>query len=182
MSGTNGIWTGHDWVDSTNGVEVNNGVPQGITDVMKRRIESTATYQGSVSEQYMQQPNVQLVSSFLTKQAWLYLFPMSIELYQYENFLQAVALYPKFCGEGTPDPDGSFTTACKREVATLFAHMTRESGFDDDKLPIEKWRQGLHWVTENACTPPADPPNPDCDYESGEGSWATTAFPPAEDQ
>ena len=46
MSGTNGIWTGHDWVDSTNGVEVNNGVPQGITDVMKRRIESTATYQG----------------------------------------------------------------------------------------------------------------------------------------
>ena len=106
---------------------------------------------------------------------------MAIDLYQYDSFLQAVALFPKFCGEGTPDPDGSYMTSCKREVATLMAHVIQESGFNDDNLPIQKWRQGLHWITELACTPPATPPEEKCDYKSGSESWATTAYPPADD-
>ena len=93
-----------------------------------------------------------------------------------------MALYPKFCAEGTPDADGSYMTSCKREVATLLAHITRESGFNDSDLPIEKWRQGLHWITENACTPPEDPPKHACDYKSGDTSWATTAYPPVSGQ
>ena len=43
-SGLDGIWTGNDWTSSEYGIQVSNGVPEGTSDEMKRRIESTATF------------------------------------------------------------------------------------------------------------------------------------------
>jgi len=47
----------------------------------------------------------------------------------YDNFLKAVARYPFFCGEkGYFD---SLDEACKRELASLFAHAAQETGGGD---------------------------------------------------
>ena len=107
---------------------------------MTRKLQSAKTYTGDVQTDYLTLTNVKLVQSFLTKDDWDYLFPLSITLYSYDVFLQAVGEFPKFCGEGTQDPDGSYLTSCKREIATVLAHMTRETGFNLDDLPTEKWR------------------------------------------
>ena len=114
---------------------------------------------------------MKLVQSFLSESNWEYLFPDSIELYSYDAFLQAVGKFPKFCGEGPKDADGTYLTSCKREISTVLAHMIRETGLNDGDQPTEKWRQGLHWITELACTPPESPPNPKCDYATDESEW-----------
>ena len=48
-------------------------------------------------------------------------------IYNYDNFLKAVAKFPAFCDESN-DPFGlDENETCKREIATLFAHMTIDS-------------------------------------------------------
>ena len=123
---------------------------------------------------------MQLVQSFLTSEEWAYIFPDSISLYSYDAFLQSVGEFPKFCGEGTMDPDGTYLTACKRELATLLAHMIRETGLNDNASFTPAWRQGLHWITELACTPPESPPDTKCDYSTTPEEWASNAWPPVE--
>ncbi len=57
----------------------------------------------------------------------------------YENFLYAVARYPYFCGEqGYFD---SVAEACKRELASLFAHAAQETG-------NTKIRESFYWLRE----------------------------------
>jgi len=87
-----------------------------------------------------------------------------------------------FCQEGYTDDKGSFLKVCKREVSTLLAHMTRETGLNDASNPAPKWRQGLHYITEINCTPPEhnDPPEDKCDYKSDETSASTTLWPPVD--
>ena len=49
----------------------------------------------------------------------------------YETFLMAASLFPKFCDEYNEDPYNNLsnqTDACKKELATLFAHVAFESG------------------------------------------------------
>jgi len=49
--------------------------------------------------------------------------------YDYDDFLKAMALYPKFCGESSLSMYNSdLTKTCKRELATLFAHFDQEAG------------------------------------------------------
>lgn len=43
---------------------------------------------------------------------------------QYDNFLRAVAKFPAFCNESKGISLGE---SCKREIATLFAHMLTAS-------------------------------------------------------
>jgi len=92
---------------------------------------------------------------------------MALELYSYQNFLQAVAKYPKFCLEGDAN-------LCKRELATFFAHTTHECGMEKDDQPYPKWRQGFYYITEIACTYPYG--GPTCDYKSND--WSAVAWPP----
>ena len=77
-----------------------NGIPSGTSETVTRRIQSPSTYTGDVQKDYLSLSNVKLVTSFLTEDDWKYLFPLSIDLYTYDAFLQAVGEFPKFCGEG----------------------------------------------------------------------------------
>ena len=58
---------------------------------------------------------------------------------------------------------------CKRELATLFAHFVAETGKNSDwdaaNLGIERYRQGLYYLTEIGC---AEGTNDDCDYYSSD--------------
>lgn len=57
----------------------------------------------------------------------------------YENFLYAVARYPYFCGER--GYFGSIEEACKREIASLFAHASQETG-------NTKINESFYWLRE----------------------------------
>jgi hypothetical protein len=48
-------------------------------------------------------------------------------IYTYELFLKAVSKFPAFCGETNGPLGYSLDETCKREIATLFAHMTISS-------------------------------------------------------
>ena len=62
--------------------------------------------------------------------------------YTYDQFLRSVAQFPAFCGEFQTDEGIPNTNtqerACKRELATLFAHIVFESG-----EPNVPWISGL---------------------------------------
>ena len=66
------------------------------------------------------------------------LFPYRNDGYKYKYFLRAVAQFPKFCAERKLENAyanlKNETTACKRELAALFAHITYESGLYFDKV------------------------------------------------
>lgn len=74
----------------------------------------------------------------------------------YDNFLKAVAKFPYFCNEHNADEEGLNTKnikeTCKRELATLFAHIAFESGNNDPwDTAVDKYRQGLVNVEDIQC-------------------------------
>ena len=88
----------------------------------KRRIASGTPLEGDVSS-YAKKANVKRVKKVMTKSDFkTTLFPKRNSVYTYEGFLKAVAKYPKFCGENDLD-NYTDDEACKRELATLFAHF-----------------------------------------------------------
>ena len=78
------------------------------------------------------QKNQMLLDYIFPKEAFDYLFRERDILYEYEDFYDAVAQYPAFCGEYNSESRHrnlrNEVDACKRELATLFAHITYESG------------------------------------------------------
>ena len=84
-------------------------------------------------------PNVSLVNNILSEEEFNDLFPdrnysfletQKYKYLEYGHFLTAVAQYPAFCGEFVTNAAANLdnaSTACKRELATLFAHMTYET-------------------------------------------------------
>ena len=49
----------------------------------------------------------------------------------FDTLIEAISLYPKFCGEFIRDKDlnrDSLGQTCERELATLFAHISFTSG------------------------------------------------------
>lgn len=91
--------------------------------------------------------NVQRVKSLLPESLWNEFFPHALAVYRYEDFLKAVAKFPKFCGEAAKNQQ-SMEEACGLELATFLAHMKHESG-------------SLQYVTEIACT---EQQHSGCDY------------------
>ena len=64
---TNGLWTGHDWSDTVNGVDVRNGILEGLNDSMKQHLASAAVYPGAdLDDVYLDLPNVMTVQSVLS--------------------------------------------------------------------------------------------------------------------
>ena len=90
-------------------------------------------------------------------------------IYTYEGFMKAVAKFPKLCGENNTSDDN--LTACKKEIATLFAHFTQETSLNsqwdnDNGTPFHK--QGLYFTHELGCPDGGNA----CDYLSS-GDAAT---------
>ena len=93
------------------------------------------------------------------------MFPMRDDLYDYTSFLRAAAKYPKFCGEGNC-PGLTETQSCGRELATLFAHFSQETGYNSQASNIELYQQALYHLKEMNCVDNEgnNNNNPACDY------------------
>jgi len=109
-----------------------------------------------------------------------YLFSARDTVYSYELFLNAVAQFPAFCNEHRPSADsfdnlGTDESACRRELATLFAHIIYESG-----QPVSgdetSFLTGLQILMEPGCQP-APVVNPaECKYEDT-GTTTSVNYP-----
>lgn len=123
-----GLWTDHDWNDG--GYSVENGVLSCDNDLTERRSKAPQAIDGEV-ENWDTKANVVRVKSVLDEDFWNSLFPMADSFYTYENFLKAVAKWPHFCNDWYEAEAGmnteDFDNTCKRELATLFAHIAMES-------------------------------------------------------
>lgn len=53
-----GPWTNNDWYDATNKIGVANGIPYSNDPATQRRITAPLTFDGDVSQSYLQQTNV----------------------------------------------------------------------------------------------------------------------------
>ena len=118
---------------------VNNGVPYFTYQNTRQRVNSARMiFRGDLDENIYQYENVLLVNQLLSQEAFDILFSERDGRLQYRHFLVAVAQFPAFCGEYANKlwiPNlGSAEQACKRELATLFAHMTYETGDKPDDL------------------------------------------------
>jgi hypothetical protein len=92
-------------------------------------------------------PDIEKQRGILPEETFEELFPARNENYTYEGFLKAVARFPKFCSEDEDGGAGS-DEMCKRELATLFAHIVKETGTTDDMDGLEEWQSGLLHVHE----------------------------------
>ena len=123
----NGIWTNNDWTDNAKDVKVTNGMIEGISEEQQRRIEAGQNLIGEVPD-YDSKENVVRAKAILTEEIWAEKFPNALDVYTYEAFFQALAKYPKFCGEALDSStEENLLTACKLELATLLAHIKNES-------------------------------------------------------
>jgi len=62
--------------------------------------------------------------SIISENQWESSFPQRNSIYTYENFMKALARYPKFCGEAKDSVEESdLENACKIELAAILTHM-----------------------------------------------------------
>ena len=138
-----GLWTGKDWCEATTvGVCYENGVPTSKDEKVLQRITSPMPVDGHTNTKpsdWEDKPNVKMFQEFVPDEAtWESMFPVRNALYDYTSMLQAVAKFPAFCGEA-PQGKNALVT-CGREVATLFAHITQETGLVDPNNPNPIWK------------------------------------------
>ena len=112
--------------------------------MINRRIRSPLSLDGPI-DNYLSMKNVQMVQSVFPESMWATAFPIANALYTYESFLQGVAKFPKFCNENNLGTTAEM--ACKKELATVFAHMGQETGKRDPSLG-GFWTQALYYTTE----------------------------------
>ena len=79
--------------------------------------------------------NTRLVEQILSQQDWDFFFPERDPAYTYTNFLKAVSKFPAVCQPDSPEK-------CRRVLATMFAHITQETGEHSDISQLPPWRQG----------------------------------------
>lgn len=97
--------------------------------------------------------NVQRVEAILSPQTWQWFFPNAqSEATSYASFLKATAKFPGFC-RSYPERDPAWSEAvCRKSLATLFAHMVRETGaHSGSTAPESRWRVGLGVLSESGC-------------------------------
>ena len=107
------------------------------------------------------------------------MFPMRHDLYDYTSFLRAAAKYPKFCGEGNC-PSFTDSQSCARELTTLFAHLSQETGYNSDASNIALHQQALYHLFEMRCADleGVSKNDPSCDYKSTQ--YAAVNWPPVD--
>ena len=151
-----GPWDGQDWYNQNEDIGVTKGIPYSNDVDIQRRITAATASDGTFTD-YLDSPNVQRVTQFLKEDKFEELFPIADDVYTYESLLQAIAKYPKFCGE---DKQSDIDTSCPRELSTLFAHMVPTSGLNDAWIATPTWKQGLYHTEDPDC---ADSTETACD-------------------
>jgi len=105
---------------------VKNGVPYSKNSDIERWLEAAWTIDGVVDD-YMSTPHINRIKKIFPKTSWESQFTeIDSKFFTYETFLQSVAEFPAFCNETNVNED--LDVACKRELATFFAHVTQETG------------------------------------------------------
>lgn len=155
---TNGLWTDNDHVQRIAGVtyKYTNGIPGSEDADTNRRIKAPQALPESEMSDYEQNDNVVRVDKLIGIDNWNYWFSLADtgSGMTYENFLKAVAKFPYFCNDHNEAQEGLNTEnidqTCKRELATLFAHIAFESGENDPwhASVSDKYRQGLAHVQD----------------------------------
>lgn len=160
-----------------------------FSDEMKRMIY-TATPLPTIPQVDLNNPlnnttNVARVMRIFPETKWNEIFPVRKAIYTYEEFLKATAKFPKFCDDVAPGNNMDLDTACKTELATIFAHFIQETGAhspggflpDNPNTVVEEWRQWLYAIRENGCTNDS----PWCEQYRGKtcaiGSYYGTVWP-----
>jgi chitodextrinase len=109
--------------------------------------------------------NVKRVESFISQTVWNQFFPMTnestkelnpegINIYTYTNFLKAVGAFPAFCSDYKNHPKLTNVDAdavCKKLLATIFAHMNKETSANSPGWKTDINYQGLYFVREYGC-------------------------------
>jgi chitodextrinase len=182
-----GPWTGYDWIDEVNGFKAVNGQIFGTKDSTIRSLWSAQARFNTPDVDFVNHENnaanVQRVLRVLPEAtAWEYLTPFRVAEYTYQNFVTAVSKFPSFCGERGTVGRAAFMTddeMCMKELATLFAHFSQETGYHgpgaaapvgtagEGEIVQEEWRQAFYYLREIACD--KDYPAAHCDYYST--SW-----------
>ena len=129
-AGDSGVWTNQDWFDENEKIGVKNGIPYGLDPDAQRRIDS-AMLQSGPGVENEDKENVRRIMDVFREHDWNFLFPMTDRLYTYDSFIVAAGLYPKFCNEDDPSLGLTADDVCRRELATLFAHVIFETNADD---------------------------------------------------
>ena len=131
----NGVWTGFDWTDATNNIQVINGVPSDMgnnadqANLIQRAHFAEMSY--PVALHVSSSANVQMIQNFLTSSLWDTFFPLADPFYTFDDFMRAVAHFPSFCGSDGDDTSRSHYMICIDEIVTLFAHIAYETNCND---------------------------------------------------
>ena len=132
-----GPWTDYDTYlfDDENPApyaSVINGQVRYEDDDWKQRVESAQIRPLNPGESIYSRDNVKLVNNVFSAEQFAAIFPEADEEFTYHSLLTAIAHYPKFCNEFESVSENSNMQSqekvCRRELATLFAHMIYESG------------------------------------------------------
>jgi chitodextrinase len=116
------------------GYTFTDGVPGSDDPLVHRRLTAPLACDESSMSEYGTKDNVVRVASIVDEAKYNEFFPLKNDFFTYTNFLKAVGKFPHFCNEVNDDYTGLKTNAenidqaCKRELATLFAHIAYESG------------------------------------------------------
>ena len=129
----NGYWTGNDYVDATLGYKIVDGFyyPDEGTE-HKRILESAKMLRPDQAS--LEAENVMRIKSLFTEYDFDYYFwERGSNPPTYTAMLEAMSLFPAFCNEqvgGVQNTDDIDMT-CKRELATLFGHISYTTGARD---------------------------------------------------
>lgn len=122
---------------------------------MQRNINAAHALEENEMNGWENFTNVDRVKNHLTSTQFDELFPLKSEFYTYDNFLKAVAKFPKFCDDFNEEAKGLNTQnideVCKRELSTLFAHIAFESGKNNAWEGISMFKQGLYHTKDVEC-------------------------------
>jgi len=101
-----------------------------------RRLTAPHAATGEVSAAYIPENRLR-VQQILSEAMFDEFFPLADDFYTYQMFLEAVEAFPAFCNEVNLNYAGHKINAadkdqaCKRELATLFAHIAYTTGLKD---------------------------------------------------
>ncbi|RJG47959.1 glycoside hydrolase family 19 protein [Motilimonas pumila] len=119
--------------------------------------------------------NVKRVEAIFSLHDWQDTFPLAHGHYSYRGLLQAVAKFPRFCGEYASGIDAQ--EICSKSLAVMFAHIVQDTGDHQTGGNIESWRRGLQLVREPGC----QEQGPSCDVQYNQacenGSWQADNWP-----
>ena len=152
-----GLWTGaaNEWFDNASLIGVRNGVPYSTNATQNRRITAPVAVDGppeAIPGGWENADNVKNIKMFIPDEpTWDAMFPKRNIIYEYRHFLKAAAKYPAFCNESNI-PGNQIRHTCGRELATFFAHLTQETGYNDENLTNPAtWQQTLYHINEMRC-------------------------------